>query len=259
MWETVVKFLLDRIDSLPSLPRRIRADHTTIAQPGCYGGGGMESRFYARVRLAPSRRIHRRDYLNVEQVKRFVDELFPGVFPEEASYSDGAQAFFQVRGSDREPIVNAVQVWSSGAICVRWPLQPVSLGDSVILSVNEISDVVWRVAQVVHQGGYRRLFRRRLSRKLDWDVGVSPDVLSADGSRMPWNDLSFEGTRPGGRATDQQPTFGGVRILSQPERTRPESIAAGAIAAFLGTNGYRGIDPAIRDLTSGRKRSERAR
>jgi hypothetical protein len=170
------------------------------------------------------------------------------VFPGEAQYSDGRHVRFVVIGTPDETFSNVLDVWGTGRVQLRWPLTPsANSGGQPQLSAVEIAKAVWVLAAATRRGAYRRLFGRILPRRLDWQLGVSPDILDASNVRQPWIDIAFPGRRPEGRATGQLPIFGGPFLSSRREYSDPSQVVAGCLRSFLRANGYRSTDFALTD------------
>ena len=230
--------------------RLIRADHTSL-----YGGWftrpdhGGRQHFYISFGCAPSRRKLPGWSVTPMLAREFTDDAFPSAFPSKPTWSSREAVSFEVPGEEGgDPFVRAVRVYPTGRVELTWRVSTDDRDDGVlVLSVLEIIRPVRQLAEAVSRGSYGRLFS--LWRKLDWFVGLSPDI-SAPGGRRSWDDLSFPAARPRDRATRGVPVmpsegYAAGALRGRRQRTDPLKLLRLVLSDLLLECGYDGYDEAV--------------
>lgn len=113
-----------------------------------------------------------------------------------------------------------------------------------------------RFVELVNRGDYRRLYRFRRTRRLDWFFGLSNNYSHPQYGSRQWDDLRFPGRRPIHRATTSFAYIGTHGLAPHNLRSRRQSDSVDtflrpALTDLINNSGwYDGVAEAIDDAVA---------
>ena len=233
--------------------RRVRPDHRSIGTIEVKFPGTLMNRFYLYVAVAPSRSATRsRDDGQVSRARAFAEDLLPGIFGPEPSYSFDGMTVFTVNPTGRT-VERALYVHRSGLIELLWALTPTPTNDGkIVLDVEEMIAVIGRLVLAVGRSPYADISRagrgRRRFARLDWRFNLAAAISSTEGERS-WSGLRFPDVQPQ-RARDQRPSptpvgYGLEKLRNTRRSTHPARLARVFVTDMLVANGYFEVSAAV--------------
>ncbi len=238
--------------------RAVRADHTTLYALRCRVDAGRMRKPYVHVALAPSRRVRRPlDGDFPVAARRFVRSVFGEVFPNDPVLSTRDLVRFQVPPDLGEPMDFLVEISPSGLVEILWIIPVEELDDDhFALPIEAVGRTVSNLAQGVHGGAYRLLFRRPFFarwKRVDWFVNVT-GTWSDEGYKE-WTEVVFPGRPPKSRATGHRSFspvngYGTERLRGKRQGTDDKKIVERALDDFLRENGFLEYRLALEDSVS---------
>lgn len=201
---------------------------------------------YVHVAIAPSRRL--RKSVNREfpvLARRFVRSVFGELFPEDPVLSTRDLTRFQLPPDLGEPMDFLVEVSPTGLVEILWIIPMQELDDNrFALPLGAVGGAVFRLAQGIQRGTYRRLFRRPFLarwKRVDWFVNVAG--AWSDDTYKEWTEVVFPGRPPGSRAIGHRAFspvngYGSEALRGKRQGTDPKKVVERALDDFLRENGF---------------------
>ena len=245
--------------AISSVWHRTRPDHRALFLRPAWGISAVTSGRTGKVRFlaacAPSRSL-RHPGVDPDPAIRFVRDHFPGLFPDQPAFSTTREGVKFTASPDGSPQDGYAWVWATGRVDLCIEIQPHTTDDGrVIVPVLDIFRPIALLADAMASHAYTAMFGRPrwpLRKRFDWFIGVSGDVLRADGCTVSWDDIEFPGRKPERAGAHQQSYCPPSGFASNQLRSwnpyRPVTdLLAVFLDDFLKTNGYHNVDGAITD------------
>jgi hypothetical protein len=234
------------------LSRDRALDHTTISRGWYTRAYGQWSHIFVVVACATSRPFrHSRD-ITPRAAFDFIEDVFPGSFSSLPVGASGGVISFEVRDDPQSiEVLRAVRCYEFGLVefLLRVPMTVVD--ERVTIDAVEVGAPVYRLSRALRGGAYQRLYGLRSHyRRIDWFAAVSTSFSSDTGSRS-WDELTFPGRVPEGRATQPYPAMGPLALealKSRKQHSDPTRIVRTVIADLLRGSHWYGVDDAVEDI-----------